>query len=262
MNRRVLILSMLSWMLALAPAQAEETLQSSRSAGKLRQDQQTDLSAELERSEAIVRIKPTEAEDYASSTQARQFDGVANRHDQLFEIYTADVRLIADLDGDGYHHALLVSFDVDVNYQDADVYAKLYLSREGEPWGQYFTTGLFHIHGDSDEDVYEVETELLEGYYPGYYAVLIEIYSLDHAYMVASQVLDYYTLGRDLPLESLDRDEIYTATYAEVEVSGHAGSAGWMLALFLFIQVVIAARGALAHSPLQKAIKVKLKRLP
>ena len=263
MKRLVLVLLMLPWMLAQAPAQAEEVLQSSRSAGKLQQDRQTDLSAELERREPIVRIQPSAAEDYASSAESRLYDGIANRHDQLFEIYSADARLISDIDGDGYHHALLVSFDVDVSYEQADVYAKLYLSREGEPWSQYFTTDLFHIHGDSEDDVYEVETELFEGYYPGNYAVLIEIYSLDHAYMVASKVLDYYTLGRDLPLESLDRDEVYEESYTEVEISGHhAGSAGWMLALFLIIQVVIAARGALAYSPLQKAKKLKLKRLP
>lgn len=260
MKRLALVLLILPWLLVDAPALAGETLQSSRSAGKLGRDTEIDLAAELERSEAIVRVRPAESEDYASSPEAQMFAGVANRHDQLFEVYSADVRLIADLDGDGFHHALLVSFDVDVNYENADIYAKLYLSREGEPWGQYFTTSLFHIHGDSDDDVYEVETELLEGYYPGYYAVLIEIYSLDHAYMVASQVLDYYYLGRDLPLESLNRDEIYSETH--FEVTGHAGSAGWMLALFLIIQVVIAARGALAHSPLQKAIKIKLKRLP
>jgi hypothetical protein len=255
MKRLLLVLSVLPWLLVQAPAQAEETIQSSRSVGKLQQDQETDLSVELARSEPIVRARPAEAEDYASSAESQLFDGVANRHDQLFDIYSANARLLSDIDGDGYHHALLVSFDVDVDYQEADVYAKLYLSREGEPWSQYFTTDLFHIHGDSGDDAYEVETELLEGYYPGYYAVLIEIYSLDHAYMVESVVLDYYTLGRDLPIESLDHDEIYTETYAEVEVSGHAGSAGWMLVLFLIAQVVIAARGTPALSPRKKRQK-------
>ena len=215
----------------------------------------------LRGSDPFVRSRPSESEDYASSPEAQRFAGVANRYDQLFEIYSADAWLIADFDGDGFHHALRVSFDVDVNYDAADVYAKLYLSREGEPWSQYFTTDLFHIHGDTAADAYEVETELLEGYYPGYYRVLIEIYSLDHAYMVASKVLDYYTIGRDLPLESLNRDAYPDDAYGEVSVSVGAGSAGSLLLFFLFIQVVIAARGARAI-PLQKASKVKLKRLP
>lgn len=252
MKRMALVLSLLPWLLLVdAPALAGETLQSSRSAGKLGINDEIDLSAELDRKEPIVRARPTESEDYASSPEARLLDGVANRHDQLFEVYSVDARLLADLDGDGFHHALLVSFDVDVNYQDADIYAKLYLSREGEPWSQYFTTGIFHIHGDSVDDVYEVETELLEGYYPGYYAVLIEIYSLDHAYMVASEVLDYYTLGKDLPLEDLDRDSYREEVHGEVG----AGSAGSLLLLLLIVQVVIAARGAPALSPCKKRQK-------
>jgi len=260
MKQLALVLLVLPSLLVATPVPAEEVLQSSRSAGKLEADRDTDLTAELRSATPIVRSRPSEAEDYASSPETQRFAGIANRYDQLFEIYSADARLIADLDGDGFYHALRVSFDVDVNYDAADVYAKLYLSREGEPWSQYFTTDLFHINGDSAADAYEVETELLEGYYPGYYSLLIEIYSLDHAYMVASEVLDYHTLGRDLPLESLDLDAYRAETYGEVSVSVGAGSAGSLLLFLLIIQVVIAARGARAI-PLQKASKIKLKRL-
>ena len=191
-----------------------------------------------------------------SSTAAR-LAGIANRHDQLFEVYDADVHLISDLDGDGYHHAIRVTFDVDVSYDSATVYAKLYLSRDGEPWSQYYTTDLFRIHGDDVADTYEVETELLEGYAPGYYAVLLEIYSLDHAYMVTSEVLDYYYLGKDLTIEDLSWDDYdvgqFDETYTEVSVSSHGASIGWLLAFFLIVQVVIAARGALALTPCKKS---------
>lgn len=246
MKSLALVLLLLPALLVESPAQAEDSILSSRSAGKLKLDASVDLSAELELREPVVRERPQLSEDYASSPQRQQFDGVANRHDQLFEIYSADAQLLADLDGDGFHHALRVTFDVDVNYEDADVYAKLFLSREGEPWTQYYTTDLFYIQGDRAGDAYEVETELLSGYYPGYYAVLIEIYSLDHAYMVASTVLDYHSLGRDLPLEDLDRDDGYEGSH------GHAGSIGLLLGFFLLLQVVIAARGASALSPCKK----------
>jgi len=226
-------------MLFEAPARAEDSLQSSRSAGKLQIDESVDLAAELEKQQPTVRPRALTAEDYASSPARQQYDGIANRYDQLFEIYRADARLLSDLDGDGFYHALRVSFDVDVNVDDAVVYAKLYLSREGEPWSQYYTTDLFHIQGDRADDAYEVETELMSGYYPGYYAVLIEIYSLDHAYMVASQVLDYHSIGRDLPLEDFDRDSYYEEDYYY-----GAGSFGALLVFFLIIQVAIAARRA------------------
>lgn len=246
MKSLAIVLILLPALLLHAPLRAEDAQQSSRSAGKLKIDQSIDLAAELELREPVVRPPALAAENYASSPSRQQFDGVANRHDQLFEIYRADARLLSDLDGDGFHHALNISFDVDVSYEDAVVYAKLYLSREGEPWSQYFTTDLFHIYGNSADDVYEVETELLSGYYPGYYAVLIEIYSLDHAYMVASEVLDYHTIGRDLMLEDLDRDSGY------VEYYYGAGSFGALLLFLLVVQVVIAARRAPALAPCKK----------
>ena len=245
MKSLAIMLILLPALLVVAPARAQEELQSSRSAGKLKADETIDLGAELEAREPTVRARALEAEDWASSPARQQFDGVANRHDQLFEIYSADARLLSDLDGDGFHHALNVSFDVDVSYDVAVVYAKLYLSREGEPWSQYYTTDLFEIRGDSADDFYEVETELLSGYYPGYYAVLIEIYSLDHAYMVASAVLDYHSVGRDLALEDLDNDSVYEGHY-------HAGSVDTLLLFLLLVQVVIAARRAPALSPCKK----------
>ena len=245
MKSLAVVLVLLSTVLLEAPARAEDTLQSVRSAGKLVRDASVDLGAELEAGEPLLRAVALEAEDYASSPRRQRYEGIANRHDQLFEIFSADARPLSDIDGDGFHHAINVSFDVDVNYDDAAVYAKLYLSRDGGPWSQYFTTDLFYIYGDSADDIYEVETELVAGYYAGYYAVLIEIYSLDHAYMVASEVLDYHTIGRDLMLEDLDRDSGY------VEVHGAAGIGAPLLMLML-VQVVIAARRAPALSPLKK----------
>ncbi len=239
------------------PGFAAEPQQSSRSAGKLKLDQGIDLSQALKQREPVIKARPTEAENYAASGAEQDFAGIANRHDQLFEIYDADVELISDLDGDGYHHAINVYFDVDVSNDSATVYAKLYLSREGGPWGQYFTTDLFSIHVDDSSDAYEVETELLEGYEPGYYAVLVEIYSLDHAYMVTSEVLDYYYLGRDLMIEGRDWDEPYDHHY-----SHGAGSITLLLAFFLIIQVVIAARGALALSPCKISDNYKKNRCP
>ena len=252
MRFAIISILLLQAALGLAPASAGETWQASRSAGKLQSDASIDLAAELESREPVVRKQPSEAENYAALPSSQRFDGVANRYDQLFEIYSADAQAISDIDGDGFHHAFRVYFDVDVDHDAADVYAKLYLSREGEPWSRYHTTEVFHIHGDSADDAWEVETELLEGYAPGYYAVLIEIYSLEHAYMVTSEVLDFHYLGKDLRLEDLGRDEFYPEPYYDDGHSHGAGSAGWMLLFFLFIQVVIAARGALALSPCKK----------
>jgi hypothetical protein len=241
-----------------APLYASEIQQASRSVGKLMLDDSVDLSQLMQQSEVQYRALPRQAEDYASSADADNLAGIANRHDQLFEIYDADVYLGSDFDGDGYYHQIRVTFDIDVSYQEATVYAKLYLSRNGEPWSQYYTTDLFHIDGDSYADVYEVDTELVEGYQPGYYAVLIEVYSLNHAHMVASEVLDYYYLGRNVPLEDLAWDEPYDDYYyEEYSVSYGAGNFS-LLFFFLIIQVVIAARGILTFTPCKtKKIKTR-----
>ena len=238
---------------------AADNTQTSRSAGKMRQDSTTDLSQLRKQSEPLSRALVDEPENYAARAPQQRNAGVANRHDQLFEIYDADVQLISDLDNDGFHHAINVYFDVDVSIDSATVYAKLYLSREGEPWNQYFTTDLFVIHVDDSSDAYEVETELMEGYAPGYYALLVEIYSLDHAYLVASSVLDYHSLGRDIPIEDLQRDQAYAEASEEVyfessteyyeEVHHGGGSVASLLMFFLIIPFVIAARGSLALFP-------------
>ena len=232
-----------------APVFADEEVQSSRSAGKLKLDQDTVLSQLLQLSEPVSKARPDQSENYTASAEGQKYEGVANRHDQLFEIYDANIQTISDFDGDGYHHAINVYFDVDVSYDSATVYAKLYLGREDGPWSQYFTTDLFSIHIDDVDDAYEVETELLEGYEPGYYSVLIEIYSLDHAYMVTSEVLDYHYLGRDVMIEDRSWDEPYEAVYYEEHDSHGGGSMATLLLFFLIIQVVIAARGALASTP-------------
>jgi len=245
-----------------APAFAAEEAQSSRSAGKLKLDQDTELSQLLQQSEPVSKARPLESENYTASVEVQQYEGVANRHDQLFEIYDADVQTISDFDGDGFHHAINVYFDVDVSYDSATVYAKLYLSREGGPWSQYFATDLFSIHIDDVDDAYEVETELLEGYEPGYYSVLIEIYSLDHVYMVTSEVLDYHYLGRDVMIEDRSRDEPYEEIYYEEHNSHGGGSMTSLLIFFLIIQVVIAARGALALPPCKKERYKKKNMLP
>jgi len=228
-----------------------KTVQTSRSVGKQVSDDSIDLRQQVKSQEVVsgnllqsTTIKPREQQVV-----------VANRHDQYFTIYDADVELLSDLDGDGYHHALNVIFDVDVDYDGATLYAKLYLSREGGPWIQYTTTDLFHIFGDDAGDAYEVTTELIDGYPPGYYALLVEIYSLNHVDMVASEIFDHHNLGKDITLEDLNRDEGFVFEEVEVSVS-HGGGSFSLFFWLLLVQVVIAARGVLTLSP-RKTIIIK-----
>lgn len=230
---------------------AQEEMLVSRSAGKMLQDDSIDLT--LVASQGPLVFSPTpdasQTRDVNSPEGLRQQTGIANRYDQYFSIYDADVQLIADLDGDGYHHALNVYFDVDAGYGHATVYVKLYLSQNGGPWSHYYTTDLFEIYADDYSDAYEVSTELVEGYSPDYYDILIEVFSLDHADMVTSLILDPYYLDKYVLLEDLgwdQRDEYY---YEEESYYYGGGGSFSLLYLLLILQVVIAARGASTKAP-------------
>ena len=223
--------------------QAQEGMLISRSVGKLVEDDSIELTTEVRKRDLVITQLPDQ--DQTRETTSTQFrdgqTGIANRNDQYFSIFDANVFLLSDLDDDGYHHALNLSVDIDVSYDSATVYAKLYLSRDGGPWLQYYTTDWFNIYGDSYSDAYEVTTELLEDYPPGYYDILIEVFSLNHADMVASQVVDSYYLGKDIMLEDLSHDEIY---YYEEDYYSHGGGSFSLIWLLLMVQVVIAVRSA------------------
>lgn len=247
--KRLITIYLLLGCTAVAYAQSDTQL--SRSAGKLVEDNSIDLVREVKLRKPVesLALEQDSTRDALVEQDSLQQTTTSNRHDQYFLIYDAYVDLLADLDFDGYHHAFNVRFDVDVSYEAATVYAKLYLSRDGGPWRQYHTTDLFEIYGDDFSDAYEVTTELIDGYPEGYYEILIEVYSLNHAGIVASEILDHYYLGKDVMLEDLSRDDGGDFFVDEVSFShGGAGSFS-MIWLLLIFQVVIAARGVLASNP-------------
>ncbi len=120
------------------------------------------------------------------ATQGKTIDTIANAgiakasHESVdFWFYDASSEVFYDFDRDGYFHGLTIIFDADVSDGVADVFAELYLSRNGGPWNLYYTTRVFSIFGASAEDEYEVITELDSGYPSGDYDVLVELYDAD-----------------------------------------------------------------------------------
>jgi len=94
-------------------------------------------------------------------------------------IYDADVVLYDDFDNDGFYRFLSVRIDADTLRSSAYVFADLYLSPDGINWELYHTTGDFWIGGQTSDDEFFVETELVTGYPTGYYDLLIELYDAD-----------------------------------------------------------------------------------
>ncbi|MEP7702469.1 choice-of-anchor H family protein [Paraglaciecola sp. 25GB23A] len=159
----------------------------------------------------------------AISLQSRS---ILNNYDHEFWIYDAWVTLRNDLDYDGFVYRFSLEFDADTVYSEADVYARLYLSR-GEVFNEYHTTSVFTIYGEGSDDSLLVDSELLSGFPSGDYEVLIELYDAYTDELVA--ILD----GNDDPdlyllsLESKDYE------YTEPVVIVEGGSFGYLSLLLL-----------------------------
>ena len=152
-----------------------------------------------------------------------------------FSIFDASSRLFEDFDYDGFYQTFSVTFDVDVNgaylNERADLFAELYLSRDGGPWVHYYTTDVFTIYGDSTQDDYEVLTTLYTGYATDHYDVLIDVYEVGYSDIVATISADETDSLYALPLESSDRDR--EPDIIVVEESGGAFSVLGLLCLSL-----------------------------
>ena len=155
-----------------------------------------------------------------------------------FAIYGATTLLQDDYDSDGFYQTFSVIFDADiVSYTTRpwdEVYALLYISKNGGPWTHYYTTDNFIIEGDTDSDEYEVITTFLSGYSTDQYDILIDLYQEGYGDIVASYSSDDSNALYALPLESADYDE----PYIEVVEISHGGSfsvASIMLFLLIYL---------------------------
>jgi hypothetical protein len=177
-----------------------------------------------------------------SNKSARQ---QSNNDYAEFAIYGASSLLQDDFDGDGYYQTFSVVFDADIysysNSQFGEVYALLYLSKNGEPWTHYFTTDNFLIESDTDLDEYEVITTILSGYSTDHYDVLIDLYQVGYDDIVASFSSDDSNALYSLPLESSDYDELYVESYIEVvEING--GSFSVVLIILIMMSIISRTR--------------------
>ncbi|NMH64715.1 choice-of-anchor H family protein [Shewanella salipaludis] len=200
---------------------------------KLQQLQQLKKTQQAYSPQAVAQDKTREqvmAEHEAKASAAeRQASSATEQYSNPayheFSIYDVSSRLFEDYDYDGFYQSFSVTFDADVFGLEADAYAdvfaELYLSKDGGPWIHYFTTEVFTIRGDSDLDDFEVLTNLYSGYSPDHYDVLIDLYEVGFGDVVAS-ISSYDTNELyALPLESSDWDLPPEESHSE----GHAGGA-------------------------------------
>jgi len=158
-----------------------------------------------------------------------------------FWVYDAFTELQYDFDGDGHYTRLIVDFDVDTVYLVADVYARLYLSRDQGPWNEYAVTEDFSVIGSGSGDNYVLESDLVDGFAFGYYDVLIEIYDVANNSLVAEFGPAESAALSDLPLE----DEFSDGAGDVIVVSqGGGGSASIGLLALLAMLLMLKQRGS------------------
>jgi hypothetical protein len=156
-----------------------------------------------------------------------------------FTIYSAVSFLHDDYDGDGFYQTFSVTFDADIySYTDnpyGEVYALLYLSKNGGPWTHYFTTDTFIIEGESDLDEYEVISTFMSGYATDHYDVLIDLYQVGYSDTVASLSSDDTDALYALPIESAEYDEYIEEYYVEEVEIHNGGSMFWLILPLLMV---------------------------
>lgn len=141
-----------------------------------------------------------------------------------FRIYDAHTQLFDDLDRDGYYTWLQVTFDVDTDYSEAEVYADVWLRGPDGEYVLIHETEVFTIRGSSSTDDYEVEAELVAGFPPGLYDVLIEVYDAwDDRFVADFDALDSSDLSL-LPLEDISFDGDLPPPVVHSGGSGGSGS--------------------------------------
>ncbi|MEC7692109.1 MAG: choice-of-anchor H family protein [Pseudomonadota bacterium] len=143
-----------------------------------------------------------------------------------FWIYDAWTERFNDADYDGYATTVSVSFDADTVYAEVPVYAVLYLG-DADSFYPVHESSVFYIYGESTSDEFVIETDLITGYRPFDYDIMIELFDAQTNELLA--VADH-TSDADLsyvPLESQDYDRVIVEQETVVEVREHGGALYW-----------------------------------
>ncbi len=177
------------------------------------------------------------------------------------EVWISDVGtlLFDDGDGDGYHSGFSVSLDVDSEYGDTEVYAKIYLEPSNGPMALLHQTSRFSIYGRTIGDEYRVDTELRANYEADNYNVIIDIHDAWSNQLLDTANARGFDNLKKLPLESRDlnqphhadndygsdddygsNDQYHNDENSDVQVTEYAGAFNPLMLLFL-------AAGALVH---------------
>ncbi len=125
------------------------------------------------------------------------------------QIWISDIGtlLFDDADGDGYHSGFSLTIDVDSEFGDTEVYAKIYLEPADEAAIFLHKTSQFTVYGTTIGDEYRVDSELRNNYAAKDYNVAIDIHDAwTDKLLDTATARGFENLNR-LPLESADLNQ-------------------------------------------------------
>lgn len=194
---------MLCSLLAVSGAHAEEKAQAPTKEENTRQAKSTGKLLNKKSPKGIKHFGKVD-QDKQQTKEKRSFTTTVTNTLHHVWVYSVDITMYDDPNHNGYFNRLVIDFDVDTSYDSERVYAVMSLTDSNGVTTDYFTTDDFTIHGESDDDTYQVDTVLTSNWPTDGYDLTIHI--LD-AY--SGEVLTYIDkltapeLGY-LTLESLD----------------------------------------------------------
>lgn len=201
----------------------------------------------------VVNIKVSQFDQEQKTTAGKNSASAQNKLAQLSSIqrkssfvpnenvwiFDSWVTLNYDDDFDGFYSEFSVEFDVDTVYEHVPVYAIVYLGRN-DVFDPIHVSETFDIYGDSSSDSLIVDSELVSGFAPDDYEVIIEIYdAVDDTLLAYTDGIEDADLAF-LSLESKTFEDSGQSTVVVVEEYG--GSIGWTLALGLGLVAVFRRR--------------------
>lgn len=194
----------------------------------------------------------------AWSTQTKQSSAlhspqVQHKSHAQPQVWISDIGalLVDDIDNDSYFSGFSLTIDVDSEYGDTDVYAKIYVQSDTQPLMLLHKTSRFSVYGSTRGDEYRIDTELRNNFASDTYNLVIDIHDAWSDDLLDTANSRGFSNLRNLPLESseqnllsdnLEQDIVTEFSSADVVVTEHAGGLHPALLLLLLGSGLVSRR--------------------
>ena len=149
-------------------------------------------------------ISDNGALEQSRSAQAKNLGDFHHQTHDRPTIWISDIGtlLFDDWDSDGYHSGFSITIDVNSEFGDTEVYAKIYLEPSYSASVLLHTTERFSVYGTTASDEYRVDTELRNNFEADYYNLSIDIHDAWSDELLTSANARGFNNLNQLPLES------------------------------------------------------------